>query len=43
LRSARRYGIHHLLAVHKPDSQRAGKNSEEFQTISSFRDLMPVN
>lgn len=42
LRSARRYGIHHLLAVHRPDTQKAGKNSEEFQTISSFKDVMPV-
>ena len=42
LRSARHYGIHYLLAVYKPDTHKAGKPSNEFQTISSFKDLMPV-
>lgn len=42
LRSAQHYGIRHLLAVHKPDTRKAGKFSGEFQTLSSFKDLLPV-
>jgi len=30
------------LAVYKPDTHKAGKPSDEFETISSFKDLMPV-
>lgn len=41
LRSARDYGIAHLLAVHRPDSKQPSKNVEEFEAISSFRDIMP--
>jgi len=42
LRSARDYGICHLLSVYKPDTQKAGKTSTDFQMITSFKDLMPV-
>ncbi len=41
LRSARRYGIQHLLCVHKPDSQNPAKDVEEFEAIHSFMDIMP--
>ena len=41
LRSARTYGIAHLLAVHRPDSKQPEKNVEEFQAIRSFKDIMP--
>lgn len=42
LRSARAYGIAHLLAVHKPDTQRPAKDVEEFDAIRHFSDIMPV-
>ncbi|MCK5640457.1 MAG: GMP/IMP nucleotidase [Gammaproteobacteria bacterium] len=42
LRSARQYGIGHLLAVQKPDSQAPRKDVEEFEAISSFLEIMPV-
>jgi len=42
LRTARQYGIHHLLAVHRPDTQKAGKTTEEFQIIYSFKDVIPA-
>lgn len=41
LRSARHYGIAHLLAVHQPDTKQPPKNVEEFQAIHSFKDIMP--
>jgi len=41
LRSATRYGIQHLLAVHKPDTQAPRKDVAEFQAIHSFDDIMP--
>lgn len=42
LRSAQAYGISHLLAVHKPDSQRPAKDVGEFDAIHHFTDIMPV-
>ncbi len=41
LRSAKRYGIGYLLAVHKPDSQDAHRDVAEFDAIHSFMDIMP--
>ena len=41
LRSAAHYGIHHLLAVHKPDTQAPRKDVAEFRAIHSFDDIMP--
>ena len=41
LRSARDYGIAHLLAVHQPDSRQPDKNVEEFEAVRSFRDIVP--
>ena len=41
LRSARHYGIQHLLAVLNPDSQAPQRDTEEFQAIKDFRDITP--
>ena len=41
LRSARRYGIRHLLAVHQPDSQRPPRSDLDFPAIRTFLDIMP--
>jgi putative hydrolase of the HAD superfamily len=41
LRSARNYGIAHLLGVRHPDSRQPAKDAEEFDAICSFRDIFP--
>lgn len=41
LRSAKKYGIEHLLAVLKPDSQAENKDVEEFNAITNFSDIIP--
>ncbi len=41
LRSARQYGIQHLLAVHQPDSQRPPRSVQDFPAIRTFLDIMP--
>ncbi|HKK07141.1 MAG TPA: GMP/IMP nucleotidase [Gammaproteobacteria bacterium] len=41
LRSAKNHGIAHLLAVHKPDTQRPPKDVGEFEAIRDFREIMP--
>ena len=41
LRSARRYGIGHLLAVYEPDTQQGRRDVQEFEAIESFLDIMP--
>ena len=41
LRSARTYGIAHLLAVVNPDSKAPEKDTEEFDAIHSFREILP--
>jgi len=43
LRSARRFGIAHLLEVNRPDSHRSPRAGAgaEFDAIDSFRDIMP--
>jgi putative hydrolase of the HAD superfamily len=41
LRSAHTYGIAHLLAVHKPDTQQPPKDVEEFDAVINFLDIMP--
>lgn len=40
LRSAGRFGIGHLLAVHQPDSQAAPKDTEEFAAVEDYRALL---
>jgi len=42
LRSAREYGIKHLLAIHKPDSKNPPKDVEEFEAIASFEQIIPA-
>lgn len=41
LRAARTYGLGHLLAVRKPDSKAGEKETEEFNALDSFLDIMP--
>jgi putative hydrolase of the HAD superfamily len=41
LRSAQRYGIAHLVAVHSPDSTLPRKDTQEFQSIGRFKEIMP--
>ncbi|MFV2056464.1 MAG: GMP/IMP nucleotidase [Thiohalomonadales bacterium] len=40
LLSAREYGISHLLAVHRPDSQQPAKDTQGFLAVKSFQQLM---
>jgi putative hydrolase of the HAD superfamily len=40
LRSARAYGIAHLLAVREPDSRKGPKNTEEFDAVDDYRELI---
>lgn len=37
LRSARRYGVAHLLAVRQPDSRGQDKDTEEFAAVEDYR------
>ena len=39
LRSARDYGIKHLLTIAQPDSQRPAKVVDEFPTVFSYKDI----
>jgi len=41
LRSARIFGIHHLVAVRKNDSTLAARHITEFNAIEDFREIMP--
>jgi putative hydrolase of the HAD superfamily len=41
LRSARRHGIRHLLAVALPDSRGARREHPDFHAVESFLDIMP--
>lgn len=40
LRSAQRYGVGHLLAVHEPDSRKGPKDTEEFAAVVDYRQLI---
>jgi hypothetical protein len=42
LRTARRYGIRHLLAVRRPDSRSPPREIDEFPAIDSFEEIMPA-
>jgi len=42
LRSARGYGIGHLLAILKPDTQGPVKDVEDFMAIRHFSEIMPA-
>lgn len=41
LRSARQYGIQHLLAVAQPDTRGARRDVTEFPAINNFLEIMP--
>ena len=41
LRSARAFGVAHLLAVRQPDSQQPAKDSQEFAAVDDYRALLP--
>ncbi len=40
LRSARRFGVAHLLAVSEPDSRKGPKDTAEFAALGDYRDLI---
>ena len=40
LRSARDFGIAHLLAVKQPDSKKGPKDTEEFSALGDYRELL---
>jgi putative hydrolase of the HAD superfamily len=40
LRSARTFGVAHLLAVSQPDSRKGPKNTEEFAAVADYRALI---
>ena len=40
LRSARRFGVAHLLAVRQPDSQAQSRDTEEFAAVEDYRELL---
>lgn len=42
LRSARTYGIAHLLAIHRPDTRQPDKDVGEFAAIRRFGDILPI-
>ena len=42
LRSARNYGMTHLLAVRQPDTRQPEKDVAEFDAIGSFLDILPI-
>ena len=41
LRSAREYGIRHLLAIYKPDTKGPLREVEDFMAIHRFEEIMP--
>jgi putative hydrolase of the HAD superfamily len=43
LRTARIYGIRHLLAVRRPDSRSPPREIDEFPAIDSFEEIMPAH
>ena len=40
LRSARLFGVKHLLAVREPDSRKGPKDTEEFAAVGDYRELI---
>ncbi|HEY3645644.1 MAG TPA: GMP/IMP nucleotidase [Gammaproteobacteria bacterium] len=41
LKAARDYGVKHLVAMRKPDSQRPARDIQDFPSIETFAELMP--
>ncbi len=42
LRAAKQFGLEQLIAINRPDSQKASKAIVEFTAITDFRELMPI-
>ena len=42
LRTARAFGIEHIVAMRKPDSQSPAREIDEFNAINNFSEIMPV-
>jgi putative hydrolase of the HAD superfamily len=42
LRSARAFGIRHLVAIRKHDTTKPARDISKFQAIEDFREIMPV-
>ncbi len=42
LRSARRFGIAHLLTIRQPDSQQPERDPQEFPAVGCFGEITPV-
>ncbi|MDD0982404.1 haloacid dehalogenase, partial [Pseudomonas shahriarae] len=40
LRSARDFGVGHLLAVKEPDSRKGPKDTAEFDAVGDYRELI---
>ena len=40
LRSAREFGVAHLLAIRQPDSRKSLRDTEEFTAVEDYRDLI---
>jgi len=40
LRSARQFGVGHLLAVRQPDSQAQPRDTAEFAAVEDYRELL---
>jgi len=43
LRSARNFGIAHLLTISQPDSQQPARECDEFPSLTDFADILPDN
>lgn len=43
LRSARRYGIAHLIAIRKHDTTKPSRQISEFPAIEDFREILPID
>lgn len=41
LRSARTFGIKHIISITRPDSKKAARSITEFPAIHDFREIMP--
>jgi putative hydrolase of the HAD superfamily len=41
LRTAREFGIQHIIAMRKPDSKSPPREIEEFNAINGFDEIMP--
>lgn len=42
LRSARDYGVAHLLCIKQPNSQPSARDTAEFAAVGTFQSLLPV-